>query len=50
MFLIDPRQCNWILAAIAYYKARVEIYKLMIAEWEEELAQLTSSDSSTGDS
>lgn len=40
MILIDPRQVNWILAAIAYYRAKVEIYKLMVEEWENELAEI----------
>lgn len=38
--LIEHRQRGWILAAIAYYRARVEIYKLMVQEWQEELHEI----------
>lgn len=37
---IDESQRTWVQAAIAYYSAKVAIYKLMVAEWEEELKRL----------
>lgn len=41
--LIDGRQRDWIHAAIAYYSARIAIYRLMIREWEDELAEIRAS-------
>lgn len=34
------RQRQWTLAAIAYYRAKVMLYELMVAEWQEELDRL----------
>lgn len=30
---------NWLRAAIAYYKAKVAIYQVMVDEWLQELAE-----------
>lgn len=34
------RQRQWMIAAVAYYRAKVLLYELMVQEWQEELDAL----------